>query len=107
VNRLNQGRGVTLEEVRTKMIQAGVSKIELDVSEIQQVLRTLVYDYVIDEEEAPDGSGAMIYLPAKKITTMCDFPYWNSDILAPDFHFRNIAFDDGVFLSAQEPHFQT
>jgi hypothetical protein len=107
VSQLNQGKGATLAEIRTKTIQAKVSKIELNVSQIQQVLRTLVYDYVIDEDEAPDGSGEFIYLPAKRVTTMCDFPYWSSDILSPDFHFRNIVFDDGVVLSAHEPHYQT
>jgi DNA-directed RNA polymerase III subunit RPC6 len=88
------------------MIQANVSKVELSLKEIKQVLRTLVYDYVVDEEvDTSCSDEETIYVPSKRITVMCDFKDW--DVLSPDFHFRNVRYDDGVVLSAHEPHYHS
>jgi DNA-directed RNA polymerase III subunit RPC6 len=104
VRRLNSGRGVTLAEIRDKMVQANVSRVQLSVKEIQQIMQTLVYDYII--ELADDNEKAeVVYVAAKRITPMCDFKWW--DALSPDFHFRAIQFEDGVALSAHEPHYHS
>jgi DNA-directed RNA polymerase III subunit RPC6 len=104
VKRLNGGKGVTLNEIKSKMVQAKVSRIELSVDEVQQLVQTLVYDYIV-EETSENDEGEKVYLAARRITTMCDFKWW--DVLCPDFHFRSIRFDDGLELGPHEPHYHT
>ena len=104
VRRLNQGKGVTLMEMREKMLQAKVSRVELSMDELRQLVQTLLYDYVIDEIEPEDG-GEPLFVASRRVTTMCDFKWW--DCLDLDFHFRAIQFEDGITLSAHEPHYHT
>jgi DNA-directed RNA polymerase III subunit RPC6 len=86
------------------MVQANVSRVNLNVEEIQQIVQTLVYDYIVEEIEAND-KGEALYVAAKRITPMCEFKWW--DALSSDFHFRAIQFEDGVTLGAHEPHYHT
>lgn len=103
VRRLNEGKGVTLMDIKNKMTQAKVSRVELSLDEVKQLVQTLVYDYQIEKFEDDDGENR--YLAARRITTMCDFKWW--DALSPDFHFRAIKFEDGVTLPPHELHHHT
>lgn len=104
VRRLNGGQGVTLTDIKNKMIQANVSRVELSLEEVRQLVQTLVYDYHIEKVE-DESSGEAKFVAARRITTMCDFKWW--DALSPDFHFRSIKFEDGVVLAPHEPHHHT
>lgn len=101
VRRLNGGQGVTLAEIKNKMLEAKVSKVELSLDEVKQLCRTLVYDYHIEEGSMND-SGEACYVAARRVSTMCDFKWW--ECLSPDFHFRTIRFEDGVVLGPHELH---
>ena len=100
VRRLNGGLGVTLMDIKNKMIQANVSRVELSIDEVRQLVQTLVYDYHIEKVE--DDNGETLYVAARRVATMCDFKWWEA--LSPDFHFRTIKFEDGVTLAAHELH---
>ena len=93
-----------MSEIRSKMIEKKVSKVELSMDEVKQLVKTLVYDHHLEEKEDVELSGSVRYfVAAKRIsTTACDFKWW--DALSPDFHFRAIEFEDGVTLAAHEPH---
>jgi len=98
---LGVGNGVTLKQIANKMIQANVSRVQLSLEEVQQLVQTLAFDYLIDQRGVTENGEAM-FVAAKPVTTMCEFGWW--DALSPDFHFRGIRFEDDVFLSAHEPH---
>eukprot|EP00548_Thalassiothrix_antarctica_P015302 CAMPEP_0194166192 /NCGR_PEP_ID=MMETSP0154-20130528/1858_1 /TAXON_ID=1049557 /ORGANISM="Thalassiothrix antarctica, Strain L6-D1" /LENGTH=284 /DNA_ID=CAMNT_0038876783 /DNA_START=92 /DNA_END=943 /DNA_ORIENTATION=+ len=70
VKRLNEGKGVTLEEIRDKMAQANVSKVELNLEEVQQLMQTLAYDHLI-EDIGVDCHGEPLYVAARRVTAMC------------------------------------
>jgi len=105
VRRLNGGKGATLEEIREKIVDANVSRVTLSLDEVQQLMKTLVYDYRVEKVIGRTPDQPTLYVPAKRISTMCDFKWW--DVLAPDFHFRTIRFEDGVTLEPHEPHYHT
>jgi DNA-directed RNA polymerase III subunit RPC6 len=104
VKKLNEGKGVTLAEIKGKMKQIEVSKVELSLEEIQQLVQTLAYDHLI-EEGSVTANGDSRYVAARRISTMCEFKWWDS--LSPDFHFREIRFEDGVTLGPHELHHHT
>jgi DNA-directed RNA polymerase III subunit RPC6 len=104
VKKLNEGKGVTLAEIKGKMKQIEVSKVELSLEEIQQLVQTLAYDHLI-EEGSVTANGENRYVAARRISTMCEFKWW--DALSPDFHFREIRFEDGVTLGPHELHHHT
>jgi DNA-directed RNA polymerase III subunit RPC6 len=104
VRRLNNGVGVTLTEIKDKMVQAKVSKVALSLEEVQQLMQTLAYDYLI-EDSGMNAHGDVLYVAARRVTAMCEFKWW--DAISPDFHFRKICFEDGVELAAHEPHHHT
>jgi DNA-directed RNA polymerase III subunit RPC6 len=104
VRRLNGGQGVTLSEIKGKMVQANVSRVELSLDEVKQLVQTLVYDYYIEEGLINDN-GEVSFLAARRVSTMCEFKWW--DALSPDFHFRAIKFEDGVTLGPHELHHHT
>lgn len=104
VRHLNGGQGVTLTEIRSKMLAANVSRVQLSLEEVEQLVSTLVYDYRI-EEGGENAEGEILYIPAKRVSTMCDFKWW--DVLDSDFYFRTVAFEDGVTLPPHEPHYHT
>jgi DNA-directed RNA polymerase III subunit RPC6 len=104
VKRLNGGQGVTLDEIKNKMVQAKVSRVELNSDEVKQLVQTLVYDYYIEAGTVNDN-GEIRYVLARRVSTMCDFKWW--DALSPDFHFRSIRFEDGVVMGPHEPHHHT
>lgn len=104
IRRMNQGQGMTLDEIQDKMLQANVSRVELRREEIEQLVQTLVYDYQI-EEVPSTNDGEVRYVTGRKVTSMCDFKWW--DCADPDFHFRAIQFEDGVRLGPHEPHHHT
>ena len=104
VRRLNGGKGVTLQEILEKMVQAKVSRVELSTTEVSQLVQTLIFDYMVEEAgETEDGD--QLFVAARRVNPMCDFKWW--DALEPDFQFRAIRFEDGVELSAHEPHYHT
>ena len=98
------GNGVTLKQIANKMIQANVSRVQLSLEEVQQLLQTLVFDHMV-EKRGTTESGDTLYVASKPITTMSEFGWW--DVLSPDFHFRGIRFEDNLFLPAHEPHHHT
>mmetsp|Transcript_31837 Transcript_31837/g.46950 ORF Transcript_31837/g.46950 Transcript_31837/m.46950 type:complete len:314 (+) Transcript_31837:121-1062(+) len=104
VRRLNDGKGVSLTEIRDKMAQAKVSKVELSIDEVQQLMQTLAYDHLIEDINV-NNLGEVLYVAARRVTAMCDFHWW--DVMSPDFHFRKIRFEDGVELAPHEPHHHT
>ena len=101
VRRMNHGKGVSIQQISDKMVQANVSRVQLSLEEVRQLVQTLLHDYVIEERGVTDD-GMALFVPAKKITTMCEFGWW--DVLCKDFHFRGIRFEDDVVLNAHEPH---
>lgn len=104
VRRLNSGHGVTISEIKNKMEQAKVSRVELNVDEVKQLVRTLVFDNYIEEGSLNDKD-EVFYVSARPVSTSCHFKWW--DALSPDFHFRSIKFEDGVTLGPHEPHHHT
>jgi len=105
VRKLNKGRGVTSKEIADKIQLAKVSKVQLSLQEVRQLMQTLAFDYMI-EQNGMTQNGEALYIAAKPVTAGCDFKWWEG-VLCPDFHFREIKFEDGVILSAHEPHHHT
>eukprot|EP00956_Cyclotella_meneghiniana_P015633 scaffold24072_cov67-Cyclotella_meneghiniana.AAC.1 len=95
------GNGVTLKQIAEKMTQANVSRVKLTLEEVQQLVQTLAFDYLIEQRGVTE-EGEALFVAARKVTTMSDFGWW--DVLDPDFHFRKIRFEDGVVLGPHEPH---
>ena len=95
------GNGVTVRQISAKMTQANVSRVQLSHDEVSQLLRTLILDYIVEQHGVTDD-GEAVYVTAKPVSTMCHFGWW--DVLSPDFHFRGIIFEDGVYLAPHEPH---
>lgn len=104
VRRLNNGQGATLTEIKEKLVQANVSKVQLSIDEVLQLMQTLAYDHLI-EDAGLDVHEETLYVAARRVTPMCEFKWW--DAISPDFHFRKIRFEDGVELEAHEPHHHT
>jgi hypothetical protein len=92
------GNGVTLKQIAEKMTQANVSRVKLTLEEIQQLVQTLAFDYLI-EQRGVSEEGEALFVVARRVTTVNAFGWW--DVLEPDFHFRTVRFEDGVVLS---PH---
>lgn len=105
VRRMNGGRGVTLAEIKEKMVQANVSRVQLSLEEVQQLMQTLAYDRLIETSSSFNDEGEALFVAARRVTPMCEFKWW--DVLSPDFHFQDIQFEDGVTLGAHEPHHHT
>ena len=105
VRRLNSGQGVTINEIKKKMEQAKVSRVELNLDEVKQLVQTLVFDNYIEEGSLNENEDEVCYLCARQVSTSCQFKWW--DALSPDFHFRSIKFEDGVTLVPHEPHHHT
>lgn len=104
LRRLHNGQGCTITEILRTMEQANVSKVKLDEGNVEQLMRTLLFDHLVEETETEDGK--MIYTAARRVSTACEFKWW-SDALSSDFHFRTIRFEDGVVLEPHEPHYHT
>jgi len=95
------GNGVTLKQIADKMTQANVSRVKLTLDEVQQLVQTLAFDYLVEQRGVTE-EGEALFVAARRVTTMSEFGWW--DVLEPDFHFRRIRFEDGVILSPHEPH---
>jgi hypothetical protein len=95
------GNGVTLKQIAEKMTQANVPRVKLTLEEIQQLVQTLAFDYLI-EQRGVSEEGEVLFVVARRVTTVNEFWWW--DALEPDFHFRTVRFEDGVVLSPHEPH---
>lgn len=117
VRKLNKGQGVTLKEILAKMDQARISRVNLGLNDVKQLMQTLVYDHAVEEvfkspdeaadfEAEEDGGELSYYVASRRTTVMADFKMW-ADVLSPDFHFRTIRFEDGVTLAPHEPHYHT
>ncbi len=105
VRRLNSGQGVTISEIKKKMEQAKVSRVELNLDEVKQLVQTLVFDNYIEKGSLNENDDQPCYVCARPVSTACHFKWW--DCLSPDFHFRSVKFEDGVTLSPHEPHHHT
>jgi DNA-directed RNA polymerase III subunit RPC6 len=106
IRKLHSGRGVTLTELQATMIQANVSRVQLSVKDVEQIVRTLQYDGLCERVHGEHDRGESLICAAKRVTSMCEFTWW--EVLAPDFHFRAVRFeDDDVVLPPQEPHYHT
>mmetsp|Transcript_2110 Transcript_2110/g.4429 ORF Transcript_2110/g.4429 Transcript_2110/m.4429 type:complete len:341 (-) Transcript_2110:1433-2455(-) len=117
VRKINKGQGVTLKEILAKMDQAKISRVNLGLNDVKQLMQTLVYDHAVEEvfktptdgvasyenEEEADQS---FYVASRRVSTMCEFKMW-ADVLSPDFHFRSIRFEDSVTLAPHEAHYHT
>mmetsp|Transcript_22354 Transcript_22354/g.48627 ORF Transcript_22354/g.48627 Transcript_22354/m.48627 type:complete len:342 (+) Transcript_22354:83-1108(+) len=118
VRRMNNGNGVTLKEITNKMDQAKISRVNLGVNDVRQLMQTLVYDHLVEQvfkpksavaagyENEDDEGTQSYYVASRRVSTMCEFKMWG-DVLSPDFHFRTIRFEDGVALAPREPHYHT
>ncbi|KAL3786817.1 hypothetical protein HJC23_008091 [Cyclotella cryptica] len=95
------GNGVTLKQISDKMTQANVSRVKLTLDEVQQLVQTLAFDYLIEQRGVTE-EGEALFVAARRVTTMSEFGWW--DVLDPDFHFRAVRFEDGVVLTPHEPH---
>jgi DNA-directed RNA polymerase III subunit RPC6 len=104
VKNFNAGKGVTLKEIVDKMRKVKVSRVELGLKDVQQLLQTLAFDYMI-EQSGVNQNGEALFIESKKATPVCDFKWW--EVICPDFHFRTIRFEDDVVLNAHEPHYHT
>ena len=104
VKKINGGKGVSLKEIASKMKEANVSRVELNLSEVQQIVQTLAFDYMI-EQNGTNLNGEALFVASKRCSSCCDFKWW--DVLDKDFHFRDIRFEDGVVLAKHEPHHHT
>lgn len=72
VRRLNGGRGVTLAELKEKMVAANVSRVQLSLDEVQQLMQTLTYDHLIETDIVND-QGETLFVAARRVTPMCEF----------------------------------
>lgn len=72
VRKLNNGKGVSLAEIKDKMESANVSRVQLSEEEVQQLMQTLVYDRLI-ETNSTNADGDDLFVEAKKVSSMCDF----------------------------------
>lgn len=104
VRGMNKGRGVTMQEIKDAIDTNKVSKESLGLEHVQSLVQSLAYDYLV-EERGTNGDGEALYVMSKRVNGHCDFKWW--DVLSPDFSFREIRFEDGVTLSAHEPHHHT
>ena len=104
VKKMNGGKGVSLKEIANKMKEANVSRVQLNLAEVQQLVQTLAFDYMI-EQNGMNVNGEALFVTAKKCSSCCDFKWW--EMLDDDFHFRDIRFEDGVVLTKHEPHHHT
>ena len=104
VKKMNGGKGVSLREIANKMKEANVSRVELNLTEVQQIVQTLAFDYMI-EHNGTNLNGEALFVSAKRCSSCCEFKWW--EVLDDDFHFRDVRFEDGVVLSKHEPHYHT
>lgn len=72
VRRLNGGRGVTLAEIKEKMVQANVSRVQLSLEEVQQLMQTLAFDHLIEHSDVNE-QGVTLFVAARRVTPMCEF----------------------------------
>jgi DNA-directed RNA polymerase III subunit RPC6 len=72
VKGLNKGKGVTLAEITDKMKQFSVSRVQLGLEDIQQLIQTLAFDYLIEQSDINEA-GEALFIAAKRVSTMCDF----------------------------------
>eukprot|EP00533_Pseudo-nitzschia_delicatissima_P001616 CAMPEP_0116102798 /NCGR_PEP_ID=MMETSP0327-20121206/13545_1 /TAXON_ID=44447 /ORGANISM="Pseudo-nitzschia delicatissima, Strain B596" /LENGTH=298 /DNA_ID=CAMNT_0003594869 /DNA_START=33 /DNA_END=926 /DNA_ORIENTATION=+ len=75
VRRLNSGNGVTISEIKKKMEQAKVSRVELNLDEVKQLVQTLVFDNYIEEGSFNDSDGQPSYICARQVSTSCHFKW--------------------------------
>lgn len=58
IKKLNGGQGVTLSEIKKKIEQTKVSRVELGNDDLRQLVETLVFDYYIEEGSKNDRDEA-------------------------------------------------
>ncbi|KAL3925586.1 MAG: hypothetical protein SGILL_000309 [Bacillariaceae sp.] len=105
ITKMNKGTGVTLSEIKKVMEQKKVSRVELGLDDVRQLVQTLVYDLLVDKVPTDDDNEYKYVMSTPVTTAIADFKWW--DCLSPDFQYRDIVFEDGVTLSAHEPHHHT
>jgi DNA-directed RNA polymerase III subunit RPC6 len=108
IKRMNNGNGITLQQIIDKIHMAQISRVELSSSDVMQLIQTLIYDFMVEEittSTLSNGTDDTRYIAARKVTPLCEFNWW--EVLDNDFHYRNIRFEDSITLSAQELHYHT
>jgi DNA-directed RNA polymerase III subunit RPC6 len=108
IKRMNNGNGITLQQIIDKIHVAQISRVELSSSDVLQLIQTLIYDYMVEEiitSSSSSDSSNTVYVAARKVTPLCEFNWW--EILDNDFQYRNIRFEDNITLSAQELHYHS
>uniref|UniRef100_A0A6U3W4Q6 DNA-directed RNA polymerase III subunit RPC6 n=2 Tax=Ditylum brightwellii TaxID=49249 RepID=A0A6U3W4Q6_9STRA len=101
VSKLNGGKGITLAEIAANLTKANISRVKLNLEEVQQLLQTLAFDYRI-EQGSVNMNGESLFVLSRPVSSMCEFTAW--EVLSPDFQFRTIRFEDDVTLAPHEPH---
>ena len=102
IKRMNDGNGITLQQIIEKIQKSQISRVELSSNDVLQLIQTLIFDYMVEEITSTNDT---LYIAARKVTPLCEFNWW--EILDNDFHFRNVRFEDNITLSAQELHYHT
>ena len=108
IKRMNNGNGITLQQIIDKILMAQISRVELSANDVLQLIQTLIYDYMVEEittSSSSDGKDDTIYVAARKVTPLCEFNWW--EVLDKDFQYRNIQFEDQITLSAEELHYHS
>lgn len=86
------------------MAQGKISRVTLGLDNVFQLMRTLMFDHLVEESETEDGG--RIYTAGRRVTAASEFKWW-TDALSSDFHFRTVKFEDGVVLEPHEQHYHT
>ncbi len=102
IKRMNDGNGITLQQIIEKIQKTQISRVELSSNDVLQLIQTLIYDYMVEEITSANDT---LYIAARKVTPLCEFNWW--EILDNDFHYRNVRFEDNITLSAQELHYHS
>lgn len=86
------------------MAQGKISRVTLGLDNVFQLMRTLMFDHLVEETETEDGG--RIYTASRRVTASSEFKWW-TDALSSDFHFRTVKFEDGIVLEPHEQHYHT
>lgn len=72
IKNINHGRGASLDDIAGKVQDANISRVRLSREDLEQLVNALVYDSLV-ERRGVNTDGEDVFVPARKITVMCDF----------------------------------
>ena len=102
IREINKGKGATANQLLHAVKDKKVSKVDLSLNNVTQLLKTLEFDYKVEKFTEDEQT---LYVLMRRVTGMSEFKWW--DALDADFKYRTIRFEDGVELAPHEPHHQT